>query len=87
MNGVPPTRALGVIMPPADLARRVRQRFAADGVDASPAAVVSAVRAEPGVALLGDGALLRLADRVRNDLVGAGPLAPLLADAEVSDVL
>jgi pilus assembly protein CpaF len=87
MNGVPPTRPPGAITPPADLARRVRQRFAADGVDASPAAVVSAVRAEPGVALLGDGALLRLADQVRNDLVGAGPLAPLLADSEVTDVL
>jgi pilus assembly protein CpaF len=81
------SRPPGAITPPADLARRVRQRFAADGVDASPAAVVSAVRAEPGVALLGDGALLRLADQVRNDLVGAGPLAPLLADESVSDVL
>lgn len=80
---VPP----GAITPPVDLARRVRQRFATDGVEASPAAVVSAVRAEPGVALLGDGALLRLADQVRDDLVGAGPLAPLLADHEVTDVL
>jgi pilus assembly protein CpaF len=87
VNGSPVSRPPGAITPPADLARRVRQRFAADGVDASPAAVVSAVRAEPGVALLGDGALLRLADQVRNDLVGAGPLAPLLADESVTDVL
>ena len=84
MNGSSVPRA---ITPPPDLARRVRQRFATDGVDASPAAVVSAVRAEPGVALLGDGALLRLADQVRHDLVGAGPLAPLLSDADVTDVL
>lgn len=87
MNGTPVSRPPGAIAPPADLARRVRQRFAAGGVDASPAAVVAAVRAEPGVALLGDGAVLRLADQVRNDLVGAGPLAPLLADESVTDVL
>jgi pilus assembly protein CpaF len=82
-----PSGLPGAVAPPADLARRVRQRFADDGLDASPAAVVSAVRAEPGVALLGDGALLRLADQVHNDLVGAGPLAPLLSDVDVTDVL
>ena len=37
--------------------------------------------------MLGDTAMLRIADRVRDDLVGAGPLAPLLADPEVTDVL
>lgn len=66
---------------------RVRQRFAADGVDATPAAVVAAVRREPAAAVLGDTAVLRLADQVRNHLVGAGPLAPLLADNAVTDVL
>jgi len=58
----------------------VRDRFAVSGGEASPAAVVSAVRSEPGAALLGDTTVLRLADQVREDLVGAGPLAPLLAD-------
>lgn len=71
----------------ADLSTRVRHRFAAEGLDATPAAVVSAVRSEPGAAVLGDNAVLRLATRVHHDLVGAGPLAPLLADAEVTDVL
>ncbi|MFE9202679.1 TadA family conjugal transfer-associated ATPase [Micromonospora sp. NPDC007230] len=75
---------------PADseeLAVRVRQRFAAEATRVTPAAVVSAVRAEPGSAVLGDTALLRIADRVHDDLVGAGPLAPLLADPQVTDVL
>ncbi|MGW0218629.1 TadA family conjugal transfer-associated ATPase [Micromonospora chokoriensis] len=69
------------------LAGRVRQRIAAATTPVTPAAIVSAVRAEPNAAVLGDTAVLRIADRVRDDLVGAGPLAPLLADAEVTDVL
>ncbi|GAA4596255.1 pilus assembly protein CpaF [Actinoplanes octamycinicus] len=64
---------------------RVRRQFADQGVEATPAAVVSAVRRESGV--LGDRAVLRLADRVRDELIGAGPLAPLLADSAVTDVL
>ncbi|MEU8259328.1 TadA family conjugal transfer-associated ATPase [Micromonospora sp. NPDC048999] len=74
---------------PADskeLAVRVRQRFAEAATPVTPAAIVSAVRAEPGP-VLGDTALLRIADRVHDDLVGAGPLAPLLADPQVTDVL
>lgn len=69
------------------LAGRVRQRIAAATTPVTPAAIVSAVRAEPNAAVLGDTAVLRIADRVRDDLVGAGPLAPLLADPEVTDVL
>ncbi|MEU4642647.1 TadA family conjugal transfer-associated ATPase [Micromonospora sp. NPDC023814] len=69
------------------LASRVRQRIAATATPVTPAAIVSAVRAEPAAAVLGDTALLRMADRVHDDLVGAGPLAPLLADPEVTDVL
>ncbi|MGN9774688.1 TadA family conjugal transfer-associated ATPase [Micromonospora sp. H33] len=75
---------------PADgegLAARVRQRIASSSAPVTPAAIVSAVRAEPTAAVLGDTTLLRLADRVHDDLVGAGPLAPLLADPEVTDVL
>ncbi|MBW6437702.1 TadA family conjugal transfer-associated ATPase [Actinoplanes hulinensis] len=64
---------------------RVRRRFAYEGVEATPAAVVSAVRQE--TAVLGDTAVLRLAGRVRDELIGAGPLAPLLADPTVTDVL
>jgi pilus assembly protein CpaF len=69
------------------LASTVRQRFAVDGVEATPAAVVHAVRRETGDGVLGDTAVLRLADRVRDELVGAGPLAPLLGSPTVSDVL
>ncbi|SBT50906.1 TadA family conjugal transfer-associated ATPase [Micromonospora auratinigra] len=71
----------------AELAVRVRHRFAADATPVTPAAIVSAVRAEPMAGVLGDTALLRVADRVHDDLVGAGPLAPLLADPSVTDVL
>ncbi|MFF0149932.1 TadA family conjugal transfer-associated ATPase [Micromonospora sp. NPDC005203] len=69
------------------LAARVRQRIAAATTPVTAAAIVSAVRAEPTAAVLGDNAVLRIADRVHDDLVGAGPLAPLLADPEVTDVL
>ncbi|RIV36172.1 TadA family conjugal transfer-associated ATPase [Micromonospora radicis] len=69
------------------LAARVRQRIAAAATPVTPAAIVTAVRAEADAAVLGDTALLRMADRVRADLVGAGPLAPLLADPDVTDVL
>ncbi|MFY1697342.1 TadA family conjugal transfer-associated ATPase [Solwaraspora sp. WMMA2101] len=71
----------------AAVAARVRERFVADGTPVTPASVVSAVRAEPGAALRGDAGLLRLADRVHGELAGAGPLAPLLADVRVTDVL
>lgn len=69
------------------LAARVRQRMAAAATPVTAAAIVSAVRAEPTAAVLGDTAVLRMAVQVHDDLVGAGPLAPLLADPEVTDVL
>jgi pilus assembly protein CpaF len=68
-------------------AERVRRQFAAEGVDATAAAVVAAVRQEPTAAVLGDTTVLRLADQVRDQLIGAGPLAPLLTDPTVTDVL
>ncbi|MFV2019156.1 TadA family conjugal transfer-associated ATPase [Micromonospora sp. LOL_023] len=69
------------------VAARVRERFIADGAVVTPASVVTAVRAEPGAALLGDARLLRIAGEVHGELAGAGPLAPLLAEARVTDVL
>ncbi|MEV1144364.1 TadA family conjugal transfer-associated ATPase, partial [Micromonospora sp. NPDC049799] len=68
-------------------AARVRQRIAAAPGPVTPAAIVTAVRAEPTAAVLGDTTVLRMADEVHDELVGAGPLAPLLADPEVTDVL
>jgi pilus assembly protein CpaF len=70
-----------------ELAERVRRQFAADGLAATPAAVVAAVRQESDVAVLGDTALLRLAGQVHGQLVGVGPLTPLLTDPAVTDVL
>jgi pilus assembly protein CpaF len=69
------------------LTDRLREQFTLDGAAASPVAVASALRAEPSAAVLGDTTLLRLADRVHSDLAGAGPLAPLLAEPAVTDVL
>ncbi|MDR7279670.1 TadA family conjugal transfer-associated ATPase [Catenuloplanes atrovinosus] len=71
----------------AGLSARVRERFTVAGADATEDAVVAAVRTDPGAAELGPGAVLRLAERVRGDLVGAGPLTPLLADETVTDIL
>ncbi|GGQ70470.1 TadA family conjugal transfer-associated ATPase [Couchioplanes azureus] len=69
------------------LAQRVRRHIAEEGVDATPAAVISAVRREADAAVLGDTTVAHLAGRVRDHLVGAGPLTPLLADPAVTDVL
>jgi pilus assembly protein CpaF len=65
---------------------RVRRRLAASGVRPTPAAVATAVRAEHGTPV-GDRALLSLSARMRSELVGAGPLEPLLADPETTDIL
>jgi pilus assembly protein CpaF len=71
---------------PPDVIERVRQRLAGSGRPASPAGVASLVRDEVG-GLLGDADLLRLVSRAQAELVGAGPLEPLLRDPEVTDVL
>ncbi|MGA8114988.1 MAG: TadA family conjugal transfer-associated ATPase [Actinocatenispora sp.] len=68
------------------LADRVRHRLARSGRTVTPAAIVTAVREECGAAL-GDSALLGLAEGLRRDLTGAGPLEDLLADPMVTDVL
>ena len=77
------------VVEPADGARlteAVRGRLADAGTAMPTAAdVAAAVRAERGV--IGDTEVLTLADRLRAELVGAGPLEPLLRDPEVTDVL
>ncbi|HEX5598074.1 MAG TPA: TadA family conjugal transfer-associated ATPase [Micromonosporaceae bacterium] len=70
-----------------EIITRVRQRFATQGTPVTPAAVVSAVRDDPAVAVLGDRTVLRVATRIHDDLVGAGPLTPLLAEPDVTDLL
>ncbi|SFQ73736.1 pilus assembly protein CpaF [Amycolatopsis arida] len=69
-----------------ELVERVRRRLASDGGGLDPAAVAEAVRAESGgVASHLD--VLRALRQLRRELVGTGPLEPLLADPAVTDVL
>ncbi len=63
----------------------VRQWLAESGAEATPARVAQALRAQGKV--LGDSELLGVVGELRSELVGAGPLEPLLADPLVTDVL
>ncbi|WP_067494644.1 TadA family conjugal transfer-associated ATPase [Actinoplanes sp. TFC3] len=69
------------------LAERVRRYMAEEGIEATSSALVGAVRQEADAAVLGDTTVLRMAGRMRDELVGAGPLAPLLDDPAVTDIL
>jgi pilus assembly protein CpaF len=64
---------------------RVRARLVAHQAEPTPARVAAALRAEGLV--LGDDDVLELVGSLRQDLVGAGPLEPLLRDRAVTDVL
>ncbi|GII81222.1 hypothetical protein Sru01_62040 [Sphaerisporangium rufum] len=70
---------------PAELVEAVRTRLARSGATPSAAQVAAALRAERAV--LGDAEVLAVARALRADLIGAGPLEPLLAEPEVTDVL
>ncbi|MFC4908952.1 TadA family conjugal transfer-associated ATPase [Actinomadura gamaensis] len=63
----------------------VRGRLAEGGVEPTAGHVAAALRAEER--LLGDREVLALADELRAEFVGAGPLEPLLRIPEVTDVL
>ncbi|MEU2428977.1 TadA family conjugal transfer-associated ATPase [Streptomyces sp. NPDC007861] len=63
----------------------VRQRLAESGAEPTPARVAAALRAQGR--LLGDAEVLGAAEELRCELVGTGPLEPLLADPAVTDVL
>lgn len=63
----------------------VRERLADAGGEPTGGQVAAALRAERR--LLGDREVLALADELRADLAGAGPLEPLLRAPEVTDVL
>jgi pilus assembly protein CpaF len=69
----------------ADLLDAVRLRLAENGGDPTPARVAAALRAQGR--LLGDSEVLGIVTALRSELVGAGPLEPLLADPEVTDIL
>lgn len=68
-----------------DLLERVRGRLAATGVPPDEVTVARAVH-EVG-AVVGADDMLGLARRLRDDMVGAGPLQPLLDDPAVTDVV
>ncbi|MEU7045975.1 TadA family conjugal transfer-associated ATPase [Streptomyces varsoviensis] len=69
----------------AELLDAVRLRLAESGAEPTPARVAEALRQEGR--LLGDAEVLQIVARLRSELVGTGPLEPLLAEAEVTDVL
>ncbi|MEV5972973.1 TadA family conjugal transfer-associated ATPase [Streptomyces sp. NPDC051921] len=69
----------------AGLLEAVRQRLAESGAEPTPARVAAALRAQGR--LLGDAEVLGAAEELRSELVGTGPLEPLLADPRVTDVL
>ncbi|MBB6174157.1 pilus assembly protein CpaF [Nocardiopsis mwathae] len=87
MNAADP-RAAPQSGPPAPdpaLLSAVRARLVREGAEATPARVAAALRAEGDV--LGDAEVLSIVRRLRADLAGAGPLDPLLADPEITDIL
>ena len=69
----------------APLLERVRARLVEHESDATPARVAAALRAEGLV--LGDAAILDLVRSLRQELVGAGPLEPLLRVPGTTDVI
>lgn len=69
-----------------EVRRRVRQRLVDAGAGITPAAVAAAVRAEAG-GVVGDRQLFDAIRELDDELVGTGPLQPLLADPQVTDVL
>lgn len=71
--------------PDAELLERVRAALIENPGPATPGRVAGAVRSAGG--LLGDVGLLEVAESLRAELVGAGPLEQLLTDQDVTDVL
>ena len=68
-----------------DLLERVRDRLASSGAALDPAEVARALREEGRP--VGDAETLAILDDLRRDVLGAGPLEPLLRREGVTDVL
>ncbi|WP_424213034.1 TadA family conjugal transfer-associated ATPase [Streptomyces sp. BI20] len=69
----------------APLLDAVRRHLVEQGAEPTPARVAAALRAQGP--MLGGAEVLGATAELRSELVGAGPLEPLLADPEVTDVL
>jgi pilus assembly protein CpaF len=65
---------------------RVRDRLAGEGRVPTPGRVAAALRFEGG-GLRGDVEVLAVLRALQSEIVGAGPLEPLLADARITDIL
>jgi len=70
---------------PAELVEAVRVRLARAGAEPTAARVAAALRAERAV--IGDAEVLAVTRALHADLIGAGPLEPLLAEPGVTDIL
>src|SRR5699024_9942047 len=82
--GAPDVPARGIV--DDALLARVRERLAGTVGPPSPQAIAAAVRAE-SQGVIGDADMLVALRELETELVGAGLLAPLLTDPEVTDVL
>lgn len=69
----------------SDLVDAVRRRLALSGAAPTPARVAEALRAEDHV--MGDTTVLDVVRALSSELLGAGPLEPLLREPTVTDVL
>jgi pilus assembly protein CpaF len=78
-------RGAGAEPVPADVVEEVREHLARSGVALSPAVVASALRDRGRP--VGDTTVLAVHDLLRSDVLGAGPLEPLLRTPGVTDVL
>ncbi len=68
-----------------DLVEEVRERLARDRGEVTPQRVAEALRASGRP--VGDATVLAVHEALRRDVVGAGPLEPLLREPDVTDVL
>ncbi len=70
----------------SDVIERVQRRLADERLDPTPIALASALRRESS-ALVSDAEMLRQIRALQRELVGAGALSGLLADARTTDVV
>jgi pilus assembly protein CpaF len=68
-----------------DLVEEVRERLARESGDVTPHRVAEALRSSGRP--VGDATVLAVHEALRRDVVGAGPLEPLLREPDVTDVL